>query len=140
MSGCWRSAPTSSNASWTPCPRSTSGFARRSPGAHQRWTGRPAPRLARGDLRDPIGDAVAQGWQADRPRAEDGVVEGLDLELRAEPLPRVRAKGQDLELPDLVGERLARPDDVAVDLVDDVVVAEGRVAAEEVDRLLAGPA
>ena len=46
----------------------------------------------------------------------------------------------DLERPDLVGEGLAGPDDVAVDLDDQVVLGRRRVLDEEVDGLLPGPA
>ena len=49
----------------------------------------------------------------------------------AEPRPGLVAEPEDLELAELVGERLARPDDVAIDLVLDVVGAEGRVLEHE---------
>ena len=50
-----------------------------------------------------------------------------------------RAQLQELQLADLVGERLARVGDVAVDLVDDVGLGLGRVRHEVVDGLLARP-
>jgi hypothetical protein len=47
---------------------------------------------------------------------------------------------QDFKLTNLVGQRLARPGNVAVDLVYDVVLGLGRIVLEEVDRLLPCPA
>ena len=47
---------------------------------------------------------------------------------------------EDLQLAELVGQRLAGPADVSVDLVRDVVLAQRRVLGHEVDGLLPGPA
>src|SRR5581483_7251367 len=53
-----------------------------------------------------------------------------------------RASSQllDLELADLVRERLSWPGDVAIDLIDDVVLGLRRVGLEELDRTIARPA
>ena len=67
-------------------------------------------------------------------------MERPDVEAAAEPGPGLVAQPSDLELADLVGEGLARPGDVAVDLVDDVVLGQGGVVEHEVDRPLARPA
>ena len=50
-----------------------------------------------------------------------------------------RPQRQDLELTDLIGQRLSRHHDVAVDLVDDVVLRLGCVVLEEIDGLLPRP-
>ena len=52
---------------------------------------------------------------------------------------RLAAQLLDLQLADLVRQRLARPGDVAVDLVDDVELGLRRVRLEVVDRLLPRP-
>ena len=49
-------------------------------------------------------------------------------------------KRQDRQLAELVGERLAGPADVAIDLRLDLVLGERGVAREIIDRLLARPA
>jgi len=67
-------------------------------------------------------------------------VELAQVELRSEPGRRPRAQLLDAQLADLVGERLPGPGDVAIDLVDDVVLALRGVRLEELDRLLARPA
>src|SRR5688572_3051407 len=87
-----------------------------------------------GLLGDPGIDVALQHRQRQRARAEHHVVEGADVEALAELGGRARAQLLDLQLADLVGQRLARPGDVAVDLVDDVVLGLGRVGLEELDR------
>src|SRR5207244_11419375 len=74
------------------------------------------------------------------PAAEDLVVEGADVELRAELLLRVAAELADLQLADLVARDGAGLHDVAVDLVFDLAVRLRGVRAAEVDGLLARPA
>ncbi len=69
----------------------------------------------------PFVDQVAQDRQRDEAGTEDDVVEVLDVELRAEAGLRRLAQSEDLPLADLVGQGLARPADVPVDLVLDVV-------------------
>src|SRR5207249_10449730 len=91
-------------------------------------------------LHDVSVDRRAEGLQGPRAVLEDRVVEGAQVEPRTEPRLRAGAKAPDLELADLVGERLSRPGDVAVHLVHDVVLREGRVREHEVDRLVPGPA
>jgi hypothetical protein len=65
----------------------------------------------------------------ERPNVERGPKSPLS------PLP----KFLDLEFSNLVGERLAGPDDVAVDLDDDVVLGFGRVLLEVIDGLFSTP-
>src|SRR5438093_6160594 len=90
--------------------------------------------------RDVSIDRRAEGLEGHRAVLEDRVVEGAQVEPRTEPRLRVGAKAPDLELADLVGERLSRPGDVAVHLVHDVVLREGGVREHELDRLVPGPA
>src|SRR2546429_1114787 len=87
-------------------------------------------------LHDVSVDRRAEGLQGHRAVLEDRVVEGAKIEPRTEPLFRVGAEPPDLELADLVGERLSRPGDVAVHLVYDVVLREGRILDIEIDRLI----
>src|SRR5687767_13870685 len=77
--------------------------------------------------------------QRERTAAEHRIMKRPQVELVAEPGRGVRAQLLELELADLVRERLARPNDVAVHLDLDVVLGPGRVVTEEVDRLLSGP-
>ena len=74
------------------------------------------------------------------PAVEHLVVEGADVELVAERFLRAGAELEDLELADLVGQSLAGPGDVAVDLGLDAGLVDVRVVVEVVDHLLAGPA
>ena len=79
--------------------------------------------------RDPRVHALVEHRQRHRARAEHDRVERLEVELRAERAPRPRARSsQDLELADLVRERLAGPADVAIDLVRDVDRRSARCA------------
>ncbi len=68
--------------------------------------------------------------------AQHAVVEGADVEGLDQLLLGVGAELLDLELTDLVGQRLTRPDDVAIDLDDDVVLLLAGVRDEVVDGLL----
>lgn len=74
--------------------------------------------------------AVDDGFEdveGDRPRAEEDVVEGLDVEAISQAILRPPAQFGVAELADLVRQRLPRPGDVAVDLVDDVMQRTGGV-------------
>ena len=75
---------------------------------------------------DPFVDELLQHIQRDRALAEDDVVELAEVE-RAELFLGPPAQLLDLQLADLVGQGLAGPGDVAVDLVDDVVLGLGGV-------------
>ena len=67
-------------------------------------------------------------------------MEGPDVEATAEARLGIGPQASDLELADLVGQRLARPDQVSVHLVGDVVDRERAVLGHELDRLRARPA
>ena len=116
------------------------GHAAATPDHAHRW---PAPATvdgARGHLLLPVGDVAVEHVERHCAAAEHDVVESPDVELPAEILRRPGAQLLDLELADLVGQRLARPGDVAVDLVRDVELGLGGIGLEEIDRLLPGPA
>ena len=107
---------------------------------HPQRGGRSADLVARRDLlglaRRPGVDAQLEHVQGQGARAEHLVVEPAQIETRAQGRGRARPQLLDLELADLVGEGLGRPDDVAVHLHHDVVLGLARVFGEEVDRLL----
>ncbi len=67
-------------------------------------------------------------------------MEFADVEPGTQRRARVGPQPEHLELADLVGEGLAGPHDVAVDLVGDVVGCQRGVLGHEVDRLPARPA
>src|SRR3546814_3733488 len=71
---------------------------------------------------------------------QHGVVEGTEIEPVAQRPGGLLTEFGDLHLPDLVGQRLPRRADVAVDLVDHVLAGLGRVVHEVLDRPLAAPA
>src|SRR3954471_6621827 len=98
-------------------------------------------RIGRGGaFLNPGVDAGFQERERQRPRPQDGVVEGAEVEGGAEGFFGAGAEGADLELADLVGAGLAGPADVAVYLGSDVGLAEGGVGFHVVDRLLTRPA
>src|SRR5210317_1971820 len=66
-------------------------------------------------------------------------MERLDVEVFAEPEFTAFAQFQDFQLADFVSQRLARPGNVTVDFIDDVMFGFCRIAAEKVDRLVAAP-
>ena len=72
----------------------------------------------------PITYHLSHGRQWQRGVPEQGVVEGAQVEARAQARCRVGAQSLDLALADFVGEGLARPDDVAVNLVDGLAFGE----------------
>src|SRR5215470_3212412 len=88
---------------------------------------------------DPRLDLFLEDVERQGPRAEDLVVEGPDVELRAELLLRPLAQLEDLQLAHLVAQGLAGPGDVAVGLALDARLVDGRVRMEVVDHLLARP-
>src|SRR6202008_2866643 len=75
-----------------------------------------------------------------RALAENPVVKGADVELIAERCGRAVGQLADFQLADLVGKRLAGPNDVTVDLDDDVVVGLARILLHVFDGLIARPA
>src|SRR5216683_753218 len=90
--------------------------------------------------RNPGVDARFQYVEGQRARTEHLVVEASQVETRAQGRRRARPQLLDLELADLVGQGLGRPDDVAVHLDHDVVLGLARVLREVVDGLLPAPA
>src|SRR4051812_48899909 len=92
---------------------------------------------ARALLGDPGAHLGVEHRQRQWSHSEKLVVEGADVEPVAQRLFRLFAQGLDPELADLVGQCLARPGNVTIDLVVDVEVALAGVLFEEVDRLVA---
>ncbi len=86
-----------------------------------------------------LGAGVEQ-VEGQRSSAEDLVVEGADVELWPEFLLGAGAEFAEFELADLIGERLSRPRDVAVDLGLEFGAGEAVGLLEEGYGLLAGPA
>src|SRR5215218_8704235 len=85
-------------------------------------------------------DHLGQDRQRHPAGAQHQVVEGAQVKAAAQapggPLPQPRQ----LHAADHVGQGLAGPGDVAVDLVLDVGAGEGGVGQQVVDRLVAAPA
>src|SRR5690606_14792971 len=106
----------------------------------------PASAAGRGRSRpaSTLGDEAAhlalQGRQWYRSQAQHLVVEGLLVEAVAEFVLGLAAQVQQGAVADVVGQRLARPGDVAVDLVDHVDLRQRGMAGQVVDRLLPAPA
>src|SRR5215831_3297464 len=67
-------------------------------------------------LRDPLVDARLEHVERQGAFGEHGIVEAAQIELGAELACRPRAELEKLPLADLVGQRLPRRHDVAVDL------------------------
>ena len=88
---------------------------------------------------DPGGDALVKDVEGQRAGIDDLIVEGADVELGAEILPGAVAEFENLKLANFVGERLAWPRDVAIDLGLNAGLVDGRVIVEVVDHLLARP-
>src|SRR5690349_20995637 len=82
-------------------------------------------RSARGLLsRDPLVDPTLQHIERQWSVVDQRIVEAPNVEPVAERSPRLRPQRLDLELADFVAQRLARPDQVAVDFGHRVVVAD----------------
>ena len=84
---------------------------------------------------DPAVHPLLQQVEGQGPGAQQLVMKCTDIEVLAEFDFGAAAQLQDLELPDLVRKRLARPENVAVDLVDDVVLGLCGVVLEECDAV-----
>src|SRR6185436_20524233 len=97
-----------------------------------------AERVARGDTAwraRAAEDALVEDRQRQRALGEHGVVEAAQRERGAVARLDLAAHPQQLELADLVGEGLAGPRQVALDLADDERAAEQRVLLHEGDGL-----
>src|SRR5262249_24212671 len=70
---------------------------------------------------------------------EQAVVEGAEVKPRAVVGLVLRPDPAEGELADLVGQRLTGPDDVAVDLIGDLVAGDRGIGFEVRDRAVAGP-
>src|SRR6476646_8629062 len=79
----------------------------------------------------------SQRRQRERPLGQHRVVERADVEPTGEPAASLLAEPMDLELAELVGDRLAGPADVAIALVGDVARGERRVLEHVGDRPIA---
>src|SRR6266850_3607071 len=88
----------------------------------------------------PCLDPCFEDIQRQRAVIQDLVVELADVELWPKFFGRIGAEFFQLQFADFVSQRLARPDDVAVDLDGDVVLALALIGQEVIDRLLPGPA
>jgi len=86
---------------------------------------------------DPVVDAFVEDAQRQGTVPNDLVVEGADVELVAELGGGSSAEILQFQFAQLVGQRLAGPDDVAVDLDGDVVLRFAGIGLEEIDRPLA---
>src|SRR6185436_11729029 len=88
---------------------------------------------------DPAVHVLLEHAQRNGAAAEDDVVEVADVELRAERLLRAPAELANLQLAELVRQRLAGPRNVAIDLGLDLVERQGGARGHVVDGLLARP-
>ena len=88
----------------------------------------------------PAVHARFQYFERQRSAAEQRVVEGANIEFRAQRRFGFLPQLQNFQLTDLVGERLTRPGDVAIDLVDDVELGLRGIHPEKIDCLLTRPA
>ena len=75
--------------------------------------------------------ALLEDVQGQGAGAEEFVMEGTDVEVIAECAFGFCAQCFDFQLPHLVCKRLARHDDVAIDLVDDVMFGLGGVVLKK---------
>src|SRR4029450_2293099 len=85
-------------------------------------------------------DRLGQHRQGYPAGAQHHVVEGAQVEPAAQPGRGQPPEPDQLEAADHVGQGLAGPGDVAVDLVLDVGPGEGGVGQQVADRLVAAPA
>src|SRR5438093_6253382 len=81
------------------------------------------------------GNSLPEGPERQGAVAQHRIVEGADVEATAQASLRIGPEAPNLELADLVGQRLAGPDQVSVHLVGDVVHGERAVLGHELDRL-----
>src|SRR5512138_1765854 len=122
---------------WTTCTSATPTRAATTSGSSARPDGGSLA-AGRGALLriDPRSHARLEHVERQRTRIEHGVVELPDVELRPELLLRPLPQLEDLQLPRLVRERLARDRDVSVRLGLDVHLVDRRVGVEVIDDLL----
>ena len=88
---------------------------------------------------DPFANALIKDIERKRAAAQQFVVEGTYIELRAELILGVLAKLENFELSELVSESLRGPSDVAVNFGLNVGFIHGRVTMEVGHHLVAGP-
>src|SRR5216684_6131935 len=87
----------------------------------------------------PMLDMRLEDAQRDGALLQDGVVKGADVEFGAEAAFGFGAQLADFELAEFVGQRLARPNDVPIDLNGDVLIGLAGVVLEKLDGLLPRP-
>src|SRR4051812_23400866 len=93
-----------------------------------------------GDLSILLFHRSLQHAQGDGTERQESVVERAKVEFFAQPLFGLRSDLANLEFANLVGEGLAGPGDVSIDLALDLEPGNGRVCLEVGDGLVAGPA
>src|SRR6266404_4767358 len=89
---------------------------------------------------DPMLDMRLEEAQRHGALLQDGIVEGAYVELGPKAALSFDAQLANLELAEFVGQRLPRPDDVAIDFDGDVLIRLAGVVLEKLDGLLARPA
>src|SRR5208337_358946 len=97
------------------------------------------PKSLLGLLTNPAADFRVQHVERKRTVPQHFIVENADVKLVAEFPPRFVSQFQDLQLSQLISQRLAWPRDVAVDLALDVRFIHRGVAMEVGHHLVAGP-
>src|SRR3974377_1702412 len=85
-------------------------------------------------------DARLEHRQRHRAELEHRIVEGADIETLAERVLGARARRENGTLAEIVGQRLRRPGDVAIDFGADLTLGERRVLPQVIERLIARPA
>ena len=88
---------------------------------------------------DPLGNPRVQHVEGQSSGVEHFIMKSADIVLRAQFLFRLLAQFENLHLPQLVGQCLTGPRDVAVHFGLNVGLVHGGVLAEEVHHLLAAP-
>ena len=79
--------------------------------------------LYRGErVHDPFADIRFKYVERNRAAAQHSVMECLDVEILAEPEFAAFAQFQNFQLADFVSQSLARPGNVAIDLIYDVMI------------------
>src|SRR5438128_4117361 len=88
---------------------------------------------------EPTIDVPFEQIKRQRPVVENRVMKLSNVEARSKFPRRPRPQFLDLQLAELISQRLAGPDDVTINLDDDVVFGLRRVRFHEINRLFAAP-
>src|SRR5437773_104213 len=89
--------------------------------------------------RDPVVDALLQHRQRQRTIVDECIVKSTNIETFAKRRLRLGSQGLDLELTYLVGQRLARPYVIPIDLRNGRCIGDSGIVDQIADRLLACP-